>query len=83
MGLEIDLATIDMKKEIEIDFNAREIKIEILATFEIKVVPITFVIKNEIKKLEEMEIMQEKPNLTNIPKLVQEYIIKYSNYLYY
>jgi hypothetical protein len=67
MGLEIDLATIDIKKEIEINFNARDIKIEIPATFEIKVVPITFVIKNEVEKLEEMEIMQEKPNLTNIP----------------
>ncbi len=48
---------------IEIDFNAREVKIEIPTTFEIKVVLITFVIKNEIEKLEEMEIMQEKPKL--------------------
>ncbi len=74
MGLEINLVTIDIKKEIEIDFNAREVKIEIPITFDIKeeveVVPITFVIKNKVEKLEKMKVMQEKPNLTNIPKLI-------------
>jgi hypothetical protein len=67
MGLEIDLATIDIKKETKTNFNASDIKIEIPTTFEIKVILITFVIKDEVEKLEEMEIMQEKPNLTNIP----------------
>jgi len=75
-----------MKKEVEVNLNAREVKIEDPITFEIKkeveVVPITFAIKDEIKKLEEMEIVHKKANLTNIPNLVQKYIVKYSNCVY-
>jgi hypothetical protein len=63
-----------MKKEVEVNLNAREVKIEDPITFEIKeeveVVPITFAIKDEIKKLEEMEIIHKKSNLTNVPNLV-------------
>jgi len=76
-----------MKKEVEENLNAKEVKIEVPITFEIKeeveVDLITFAIKGEAKKLEEMEIVHKKPNLINIPNLVQEYTIKYSNYFYH
>lgn len=46
--------------------------------------PITFGIKQEVEsKLQDLGIVQEKANLSGIPKLVQEYTNKYSPYLYY
>jgi hypothetical protein len=61
-----------------------EIKV-ILSTFEIKkevkiVIP-TFAIK--LEHVEGDEVMQKKVELNGITKLMQEYIDKYSNYIYY
>jgi hypothetical protein len=44
-----------------------------------KRVPIAFVVKEEVEKLEGIEIVQKKINLSSIPKLIQKYNIKYSN----
>jgi hypothetical protein len=62
------------------------VKKEIITTFEIREkvgVPIAFVVKEEVEELEGIERMQEKVNMNGIPKLVQEYNIKYLKYLYY
>jgi hypothetical protein len=37
----------------------------------------------EVEELAKLDIMHKKPNMSGIPKLVQEYTIKYPNYLYY
>jgi hypothetical protein len=50
-GLEIYLATTKIKKEVEIDYNAREVKIFFFATFEIKEEVEVVVITSEIKKI--------------------------------
>jgi hypothetical protein len=42
-------------------------------------VPNAFVVKEEVEKLKGIEIVQKKIDLSSIPKLVQEYNIKYSN----
>jgi hypothetical protein len=53
-GLEVYSAITKIKKEIKIDYNAREVKIKVFAKFEIKeqvyVVLITFEIKKGGKK---------------------------------
>jgi hypothetical protein len=62
------------------------VKKEIITTFEITErvgVPIAFVVKEEIEELEGIERMQEKVDLSGIPKLIQEYNIKYLKYIYY
>jgi hypothetical protein len=64
----------------------RENKIKIvLSTFELKkevelVIP-TFTIK--LEHVEDDEVMQKKVELNGITELMQEYIDKYSNYIYY
>ncbi len=62
-------------------------KKEVLTTFEIKDkverVPIAFVVKEEVEKPKGTKIMQKNINLNGIPKLIQEYNIKYLNYLYH
>jgi hypothetical protein len=49
-GLEIYLATTKIKKEIEIDYNAREVKIIFFATFEIKKEVEVVLILSKMKK---------------------------------
>jgi hypothetical protein len=86
-GLDNNLVTIDIKKAMEVHLNVKDVKKKVLTTFEIKDkvkrVPIAFVIKEEVEEPEGIEIVQKKVNLNCIPKLVQEYNIKYLNYLYY
>jgi uncharacterized protein (DUF1786 family) len=63
------------------------VKKKVLITFENKEIverfPITFVVKEEVEELEEIEIVQKKVNMSGIPKVIQKYNIKYSNYFYY
>jgi hypothetical protein len=63
------------------------VKKEFLITFEIRKkigrIPIAFVIKEEVEEFEGIELVHKKVDLSGIPKLVQKYNIKYSNYLYY
>jgi hypothetical protein len=84
-GLDNNLVTIEIKKVIKVDLNTREVKKEVLATFEIKEevkgIIITLVVKKEVEKLEKIDSVQKKPNMSGIQKLVQKYTIKYSNYL--
>jgi hypothetical protein len=58
------LATTKIKKEVEVDFDAKEVKIEVLATLEIKeeikIILITFAIKEEVEKLKDVEIVLKK-----------------------
>jgi hypothetical protein len=72
-GLETNLVTIEITKEIGVNFNAKEVKIEVLIRFEIKekveVVLITFAIKEEVDRFDEVEIVKIKLDLTSIPKL--------------
>lgn len=49
-GLKIYLPTTQIKKEIELDYNAREVKIKVFATFEIKEEVEVVLITSEIKK---------------------------------
>jgi len=60
-GLESNLVTIEITKEIGVNFNVKEVKIKVPITFEMKekveVVPITFTIKGEVNKFEEVEIV--------------------------
>jgi hypothetical protein len=86
-GLDNNLVTIYIKKAMEVHLNVRDVKKKIPTTFEIKDkikrVPIAFVIKEEVEEPEGIEIVHKKVNLSGIPNLVQEYNIKYLNYLYY
>jgi hypothetical protein len=86
-GLQNNLITTEIKKVIEVDLDTKEVKKEVPVTFEIKEevkgVFITLVVKKEIEELEKLDIVQKMPNMNGIPKLVQMYTIKYSNYLYY
>jgi len=71
-------------KEVEVMKRENEVEV-VLSTFEIKkeveiVIP-TFPIK--LKQVEDDEVMQKKVELNGITKLVQEYIDKYLNYIYY
>jgi hypothetical protein len=56
------LATTKIKKEV--DFDAREVKIEVPITLEIKeeikIILITFAIKEEIEKLKDVDIVYKK-----------------------
>ncbi len=68
---------VKVKREEEVE--------EVLPTIETKkkleiVIP-TFAIK--LEQVEEDEIVQKKEKMNGIPKLVQEYTNKYSNYIYY
>ncbi len=60
-GLETNLVTIEITKEIGVNFNAKEVKIEVPITFEIKekvkVVLLTFAIKEEVDIFEEVELV--------------------------
>jgi hypothetical protein len=80
-GLDGELVAYKIK---EVKVKREEVE-EVLPTIETKeeleiVIP-TFVIK--LKQVEKNEIVQKKEKLNGIPKLVQEYINKYSNYIYY
>jgi hypothetical protein len=86
------LVAIEVKKEVDgiihVVFELRkEVKETVSVEIEIKEKvedPITFGIKLEVEsKLQDLGIMQEKVNLNGIPKLVQEYTDKHSQYLYY
>ncbi len=50
---------------------------------EVEKIPITIIVKEEVKELAKLKIVLKESNLSNIPKLVQEYSVKYSNYIYY
>jgi hypothetical protein len=86
-GLNNNLIITNIKKAIEIHPNARDVKKKILIMFEIwekiEQVPIAFVVKEEVEELKGIEIVQKKVDLSGIPKLVQEYNIKYLNSFYY
>jgi ABC-type sulfate transport system substrate-binding protein len=67
---------VKVKREEEVD--------AIFPTFEIKEVEIvipTFVIK--LRQVEEEEVVKKKVELNGMPELMQEYIDKYSHYIYY
>jgi hypothetical protein len=84
--LNSNLITIKIKNAIEVHLNARDMEKEVIITFEIRErvgVPIAFAVKEEVEMLEGIEKMQEKVDISGIPKLVQEYNIKYLKYLYY
>ncbi len=72
---------------MEVHPNVRDVKEKKFITSKIRDdverILIAFVIKEELEKLEGIETMQKKVNTSGIPKLVQEYNIKYLNYLYY
>ncbi len=72
-------------------FKIKEVKVKrekevdvVFPTFEIKegeiMIP-TFVIK--LKQVEEGEVVQKNVELNGMPKLMQEYIDKYSHNIYY
>ncbi len=71
---------VEMKRDEEVEvvllaFQAFEIKEEV------EIVIPTIVIK--LEQVEEDEVVQKKAKLNGIPKLVQENIEKYSNYIYH
>ncbi len=55
-GLDSNLITIEIKKTIEVDHNAGDVKKEVFITFEIKekveIIPIAFILKEEVEELE-------------------------------
>ncbi len=63
-GLELFLATTEIKKEVEINFDAIEVKIEVPITLEmkedVKIIFITFAIKEKVEKLKDVEIIYKK-----------------------
>jgi hypothetical protein len=68
---------------MEVHPNIKDVKKEVLTTFKIKDkverILIAFVIKEEVEEPKGIKIVQKKVNLSGIPKLVQEYYIKYLN----
>jgi hypothetical protein len=60
-GLNSNLVTITTKKIMEIHLNVRDVKKEVLTTFQIKdkieIVPIAFVVKEEVEEPEGIKIM--------------------------
>jgi hypothetical protein len=90
--VDLDLVTIEVKKEVNsivpIVFKLRkEVEETVCVEIEIKEKvkdSTTFGIKQEVEfELQDIAIMLKKADLNGMPKLVQEYTNKYSQYLYY
>ncbi len=84
--LNSNLIIAKIKNVVKVHLNAKDVKKEVIITFEIRErvgVPIEFTVKEEVEMLEGIEKMQENVDISGIPKLVQEYNIKYLKYLYY
>ncbi len=71
------MTRVGVKKEVK---DIGHVTIEIKK--EVEVIYIPFKMKKEVEELEKVEIVQKKVDLNGILKLIQEYTVKYSKYLY-
>jgi len=81
-GLDGELVASKIKEvKVKREEEVKEILPTIETKKELKIVIPTFAIK--LKQVKEDEIVHKKEKLNGIPKLMQEYTNKYSNYIYY